>query len=321
MSKQSVTHSASSWSYRLQKSIREALKQGMKTTVWLLKLTIPVSFAVLLLKYFGLLDMAAEMAAPLFKLVGLPGVAAVVLITSVFTNIYSVIAVLTTLAMPEREGTILAVMCLVAHNLIIETAIQKKTGSSATRMVLVRLSGAFLIAWVLNLILPGDFQDVALVQQHTQTSFMPVLSAWGSDIFFTILKIVILVNLLMILQKLLEEFQLIPYLVKPFAPLMKLFALPANTSFLWIVANTLGLAYGGAIMIAQSEEGKLSREESDLLNHHVAVSHSQLEDPLLFLTLGYSYPILIFPRMVLAAFFVWLRKFEIWLRNKKQAAN
>ncbi len=317
MSKQSVTHSAPSWSCRLQKSIREALKQGMKTTLWLLKLTIPVSFAVLLLKYFGLLDMAAEMAAPLFKLVGLPGVAAVVLITSIFTNIYSVIAVLTTLAMPEREGTILAVMCLVAHNLIVETAIQKKTGSSATRMVLVRLSGAFLIAWVLNLILPGDFQDVALVQQHTQTSFMPVLSAWGSDIFFTILKIVILVNLLMILQKLLEEFQLIPYLVKPFAPLMKLFGLPANTSFLWIVANTLGLAYGGAIMIAQSEEGKLSREESDLLNHHVAVSHSQLEDPLLFLTLGYSYPILIFPRMVLAAFFVWLRKFEIWLRNKK----
>lgn len=306
---------------RLTKTTQEALKQGMKTTVWLLKLTIPVSFAVLLLKYFGLLDLVADQAAPLFKLIGLPGVAAVVLITSIFTNIYSVIAILITLALPEREGTILAVMCLVAHNLIIETAIQKKTGSSATRMVLVRLSGAFLIAWILNLVLPGNFQDVSIMRQNTQVAFASVFYDWSADIFLTILKIVILVNLLMILQKLLEEFQLIPYLVKPFAPLMKLFGLPSNTTFLWIVANTLGLAYGGAIMIAQTEEGKLTKNESDLLNHHIALSHSQLEDPLLFLTLGYSYPILIFPRMVLAVFYVWARKIENHLRLGKIKKN
>ena len=287
---------------RIRKSIKEALKQGMKTTVWLLKLTIPVSFAVLLLNYFGILDLIAGVTAPAFKLIGLPGVAAVVLITSIFTNIYSVVAVLSTLSMPEREGTILAVMCLVAHNLIIETAIQKKTGSSATRMLMVRLLGAFLIAWFLNLVLPGSFQDVTVGKNENDLLFLPILKGWATDILFTTLKIIVLVNLLMILQKLLNEFKLIDYLVIPFAPLMKLFGLSENTTFLWIVANTLGLAYGGAVMISETEEGKLSKKESDLLNHHIAVSHSQLEDPLLFVAIGYNYLALLFPRMLLALF-------------------
>ena len=306
---------------RVVKSVTEALKQGMKTTVWLLKLTIPVSFAVLLLQYFGILDHIASVTAPLFKQIGLPGVAAVVLITSIFTNIYSVVAVLTTLSMGEREGTILAVMCLVAHNLIIETAIQKKTGSSASRIVVVRLLGAFLIAWFLNLVLPGSFQDVSITSSQNTQSFLSVLSNWSGDIFYTIIKIIVLVNLLMILQKLMDEFKLIDLLVKPFTPLMKLFGLPQNTTFLWIIANTLGLAYGGAIMISQTEEGKLDKKDSDLLNQHIAVSHSQLEDPLLFVALGYSYFIMFFPRILLAMFFVWLRKIELFIRKKKAEEN
>lgn len=302
---------------RIVKSIHLALKQGMKTTVWLLKLTIPVSFAVLLLNYLGILDLIAGVTSPLFKQIGLPGVAAVVLITSIFTNIYSVVAVLTTLSIGEREGTILAVMCLVAHNLIIETAIQKKTGSSATRIILVRLAGAFLIAWFLNMVLPGSFQDTIVSGSKNNQSFQTALSNWSVDMFFTIVKIIILVNLLMILQKLLDEFKLIDYLVKPFTPLMKLLGLPGETTFLWIVANTLGLAYGGAIMISQTEEGKLNKKDSDLLNHHIAVSHSQLEDPLLFVALGYSYTILFFPRILLAMIFVWLRKLELYIRKNK----
>ena len=55
-----------------------------------------------------------------------------------------------------------------------------------------------------------------------------------------------------------------------------------------------------AIMISQSEEGKLSREDADLLNHHIAVSHSQLEDPLLFVAVGYPIAILVIPRILLS---------------------
>ena len=95
---------------RLANCVKTSLPQGMKTALWLLKLTIPVSFVVFLLDFLGILNIFAGWITPLFKLIGLSGQASVVLITSFFTNIYSAIAVMTTLGIGYREGTILAVM-------------------------------------------------------------------------------------------------------------------------------------------------------------------------------------------------------------------
>ena len=300
---------------RLVRCVKTALPQGMKTAIWLLKLTIPVSFAVFLLDFFGILNVIAGWVAPLFKLIGLSGQASIVLITSFFTNIYSVIAVMTTLGFGSREGTILAVMCLISHALIVETAIQKKTGSAPWRMVLTRLSASFIAAYLLNLILPAEAITNSENVVRSVGEFTPALTNWLSGMLATTLKIIILVNLLLILQKILNEFGLIKWILMPFAPLLKVMGLPSSTGFLWIVANTLGLGYGGAIMINEAEEGRLSRADADLLNHNIAISHSQLEDPLLFVAVGYHLGILIWPRILLAIIFVWIRRFEIWMKK------
>ena len=301
---------------RLIRCVRTALPQGTKTAFWLLKLTIPVSFGVFLLDFFGILNVIAGWVAPLFKLIGLSGQASVVLITSFFTNIYSVIAVMTTLGIGYREGTILAVMCLISHALIVETAIQKRTGSTPWRIVVIRLSASFIAAWGLNLILPAETATVAKNLIGETKSFSPALLKWITDMSITTVKIIILVNLLLILQKILNEFGLIQWILKPFTPLLRMMGLPANTGFLWMVAYTLGLSYGGAIMISESEEGKLSREDADLLNHHIAISHSQLEDPLLFVAIGYNMGILVLPRILLSIVYVWIRRFEMWVKSK-----
>lgn len=303
---------------RLIKCVKISLPQGTKTAIWLLKLTIPVSFAVFLLDFFGILNVIAGWVAPFFKLIGLSGQASIVLITSFFTNIYSVIAVMTTLGIGHREGTILAVMCLISHALIVETAIQKRTGSVPWRMIVTRLAASFIAAWFLNLILP--LEEVVNTENIIPTAklFAPELTSWLSEMFVTTLKIIILVNVLLIIQRILHEFGLIKWILLPFTPLLRIMGLPANTGFLWMVAYTLGLSYGGVIMISESEEGKLKREDADLLNHHIAISHSQLEDPLLFVSIGFNYGILIFPRIILSIVFVWIRRFEIWLKEEKR---
>lgn len=296
---------------RFIKCVKAAFPKGMKTSWWLIKITIPVSLIVLLLDYYGALAFIAQYTEPLFKYMGLPGVAAVVLITSIFTNIYSVVAVLTTLNLPMREGMIIASMCLISHGFIIETAVLKKTGSSIVHMLLLRLTGSFVIGWFLNLIMPGHPATyfATISSQHKELS--AVLYNWVFSISATTIKIIILVNLLLILQKMLEEFGLIKYLERPLSPLLKLMGLPEKTTLSWIVANLIGLAYGSAIMISLVEEGKLNKDDADLLNHHIAISHSQLEDPLLFLTLGYTIYWLMWPRLLLAIVSVWLRKAEL----------
>ena len=72
--------------------------------------------------------------------------------------------------------------------------------------------------------------------------------------------------------------------------------------------NTLGLAYGSAVLVDYARQGKLTGTEADLLNYHLAISHSQLEDPLLFAVLGLPVVWLIVPRILLAFIVVWLKR-------------
>lgn len=297
--------------FRLKRCVTSAIPKGMKTAWWLIKITVPVSFGVMLLDYFGVLTLMAQYTGPLFRHLGLPGVSAIVLVTSIFTNIYSVVAVLSMLQLPMREGIILATMCLVSHGFIIETAVMKRTGSSAIRMLLLRITGSFVIGAMLNLIMPGTITPEIITMTSRQQEFSVVLMHWLSSISVTTLKILILVNILLVFQRIMDEFGWIDAIEKPLFPFMRIFGLPRSTTLSWVVANLIGLAYGSAIMIDESEKGKMNREDADLLNHHVSLSHSQLEDPLLFLTLGYAIHWLIWPRIIIAIASVWLRKAEL----------
>ncbi len=304
------------FSGKLKRAIQTALPQGLRTSAWLLKLTVPVAFGVFLLDYLGVLVYIAKHTESLFAMFGLSGKASIILITGIFVNIYSVIAVMATLDLPIREGLILANMCLIAHSLIVETAIQRKTGSLAWRILAVRISAAFLAAWILNLVLPQFEGTIRAGAAIAREGFWPDFLTWLKSIGITSLKIVALVNLLLILQKVLHETGVLIWLIKPLKPLLLIMGLPENTGFLWLIANILGLSYGGAVMISQSSEGKLSRYDADLLNHHIAVSHSQFEDTLLFAAMGFSIPWLMLPRFLIAIVYVWVRRFEIFMTTR-----
>lgn len=289
--------------------VRRALPVALKTSCWFLKIMLPVSLGVTLLSYFGFLPYLSSFAAPLFGLLGLPGGAALVFVTSIFTNIYTVIALLATLDFTVREGVILAVMCLISHGFIVETLVQKKTGSSVLRMVVLRLSMSLIAAAVLNLVLP-ELPEVLPATSEQHPEFAVTMWLWLKGSLLLCIKIFAIIISLMILQRLLEEFGILKVLSRLFAPLMYLFGLSGQASFLWIVGNTVGLAYGSAIMMDYADSGKLDRREADLLNHHLAVSHSELEDPLLFMVIGLPVWWLIVPRLLLAIAAVWERKLE-----------
>ncbi|WP_321318988.1 nucleoside recognition domain-containing protein [Labilibaculum sp.] len=296
-------------------AVWESIPKAYSTSKWLLSIMIPVSFGVLLLNYTGLLALVSGYLEPAFEYMGLPGESAFILLTSIFTNIYTAIAVITSLELEGRVVTILAAMCLVAHGFIIETAVLKKTGSSMLRMILLRLTGSFVLGLFLNWVLPADsFQAQAgvLVQQE---AFNSMFTAWLWSSGVLSLKVIILITLLMILQRIMEVFGIIKWLSRMLAPFQSIMGLPDSTSFSWIVANTLGLAYGSAIMIEQVEKGQMTKSEADLLNHHIAVSHSQLEDPLLFAAIGVPLGWLIIPRVFLGIIVVWLYRFELFIRK------
>ena len=249
----------------------------------------------------------SSFAAPLFTLIGLPGDAALVFVTSIFTNIYTVIALLATLDFSVRESLIMATMCLISHNFIVETLVLQKTGSSARGMIFLRVAGSFVAAIVLNWILP-EMGGKMMAETAVAMNLGDTLIHWLESSLMLCVKIVLMITGLMILQRVLEEFGVLKILSSMLSPLMRVFGLKPDVAFLWLVGNTVGLAYGSAIMLEYAKEGKLAHQEADLLNYHLAISHSQLEDPLLFMVMGLPIGWLIFPRVVLAIIVVWIRR-------------
>src|SRR6056297_3033786 len=258
--------------HRILKCIKPALPKAAKTTIWLLKITIPVTFFVLVLNYTGWLAQISSGLQPFFNLLGLPA----------------------------------------------ESAIIKKSGSSVFRMLTIRVIFSLIAGLFLNAILP---QGEVLVQNEitvSNQSFPVVLKNWAVDMFFLGLKIISLVSILFIFQNILEEFGIIAWISRIMRPLMRILGLPESTSVSLIVVNTIGLAYGAAVVLDQLDKNKMNRKDADLLNHHAVISHSQIEDPLLFLALGITIHWLIWPRIILAILVVWLRKLELRLKKSRQ---
>ena len=302
---------------RLFKCVRLALPRSLSICLWLLKVMLPISLAVRVLQYVGVIDWLAGYLSPVFSYIGLSGDSAFVFLTSIFLPLYPTIAVMTTLTLTLREATILAVMCLISHNLPVECSVAHKTGSRFGEIVAFRIAMSFVSAVALNWLLPqSDAPFNFLASATTEvTSWGMLLMQWLTSSLSLIVTIVLIVTALMVLQRVLEEFGWMHRIAHSLSPLMRLFGLPSGCSLLWLTGNVVGMAYGAAIMIDEVEEGRLTREEANLVNHHLGVSHSLLEDTMLFVAMGISFWWICLTRLVLAMIAVWTMRLWCMIRG------
>lgn len=270
-----------------------------------------------LLKYTGILCWIATAVSPVFRLFGLPGDASMGFVSGYFINVYSCIAVISSLDLTAREITILGAMTLAAHAMIVECAVQKKTGTPIVWSLIVRTVGSILLGVLLNLVLPGkpsyEIETLSLSETtffSIQGEFLPMFKVWILSLSKLTVWMTCLIYLLNIIQRALYEYGIMDKVARSLSPLLKIFGLPQKTAFLWIVANIIGLSYGSAALMDEVERGNISRREIDLLNTHIGISHSNLEDLLLYASLGASWLVILFSRWIIVTAFVWaLRTF------------
>ena len=299
---------------RIIQCVKDTIRPAFKTIRFLLFIMLPVSFAILLLKSTGLLQYVSEYMNPLMQFLGLPGEAALAYLSSILMNIYSAIAVIKTISLTDKQLIILATMCLIAHTFFVECIVMKKTGSHLRKIVVLRIFMSLLAAWILKNILPPgeDFLRISPAETpeppklgFSAEQFMEGLGPWFKESMFLVLQIFLIVFLVMLLQRILAEFGLTKKLVKIARPLIVLFGLSPNTAYVWIIANTVGVAYGAGVMIEEMSTGNMTRTEADIFNHHASINHSQIEDTLLFVSLGVPYVWAALPRLILSIIVVW----------------
>ena len=354
---------------RLVKCVKEVLPSTTKTCIWLLKITIGVSVLILFMRYFKILPWLSATLGPLFNHFGLPGEAALAYVSGYFVNMYAMLAIAGSMDLTARAITILGVMSLCSHNMITETAVQGKTGANPVRVVITRTLAGFVLAFVLNLILPLSQSDIAMLggavgeseaavasvaeaptgvasaavasvteapagvtsvaetapatvasiteaPAAVQPIFKELAVEWCYSTLSILVKMTLLIYSLAILQRILSEFGVIRWVSKFLKPLLLLFGLPARCSFLWIIANILGIAYGGAVMMEEVRAGKLSLRDIKLVNQHIGISHSNLEDLTLVASIGGIWWVMLLSRWAGSFILVWGYRAEMAIRKK-----
>ena len=288
------------------------LRNALKTALWIIRIIIPVSFVVTLLDFYGIIEWISIYTAPLFRLIGLQGNAAIVYFSSLFLPLYAPIAIIATLPLSLREITILALMCLITHNLPIECAVQRRSGTPFWQTLVIRLTFSILGGILLNLILP---ESLALLDNFTTnttegydnsqfSTLNSQLLHWLTNTISLCIKIILIITALMYGQFLLKRYGIINKIARPLAPLMRLCGLQPNSAFLWLVAQIVGLTYGAGIMAQEIEESGADREELHRINLHISVNHSLIEDTAIFCMLGVAWYFLVIPRLIFAIIIV-----------------
>lgn len=298
-------------------AVKRCLPSTKKTALWMVKITVAVSFAIMLLGHFGVIEWISKVLSPVFIHFGLPGEAALAYVSGYFVNMYSAIAASVTLDLDPRAMTIMGVMALCSHNMIVESAVQHKTGSSTLRVVLVRTLSGIILAYLLNIILPAEAPAAGgAVQGAAVHEFWTELTDWLRNTAVLVPKMLIIIFALNILQAVMAEFGIIRAISRALRPVMHVFGLSSRCAVLWIIANTLGLAYGAAAMIDEASTGKLRKEDIDGLNTHIGISHSNLEDVILLSSVGAVWWVLLLSRWIWAIILVWGYRLEVYIRKK-----
>lgn len=297
--------------------MRSALSPTWKSASWLLKLMIPIALAVALLQYFGIIAFIADYLNPIFQYLGLPGSSAVMFITGAAAGTYAGISTMMSIHLTLRQATIIGLMIALCHALPMECSVNKKTGSSFWQMGVIRIIMAFACAIFLNTVLPKMDEEYLYIGAETNSNFADVINTWVISQVKVAFMVFLIIYVLMIVQRLMEVYSLLPLISKYLAPLMRVFGLPREAAYMWLVGNVLGISYGSAVMLELQDKGLVTKEDANDVNFHLIMNHSMLEDTIVFATTGISVFWILFTRFLFAFILVWLRKAFMLMKTNK----
>jgi spore maturation protein SpmB len=260
---------------------------------------IPISIVIKILQETGLIVHVGNALSPLMKLMGLPGemglVWASTMIANIFGGLIAYLQIMPNLEEPLSiaQVTTLSTIMLIAHAFLIELVITQRAGAKILPMFLIRFVFGFvagvLIFWIYH------FLGVLQCTPETINTILtgkkdPTLLEWGLNelkfyglLFVWITGFIILLDILKRtggIEKINNWFELV----------LRFLGIGKDVIPITVVGMTLGLAYGGGLIINEVNQNK-SIKKRDVLYALVlmAICHSVVEDSLLLMSIGAHY--------------------------------
>lgn len=255
------------------------------------KIMVPVSVIIKILQELDLIRYIGEALSFLMYPLNLPGEMGLVWASAMLSNIYG--GVLTYVSLPlasplnVAQMTTLASLVLFAHTFLIEIPICVKAGCRFLPIFLIRFAGAYIFAFIVaQLCLAGSW-----CQTPTDAFTLPVapnegLWTWiaGELKKYAVISLVVLA--LVVLLEIMDRLGITRMLERIMSPLVKLIGISPKVMPITLIGMTLGLAYGGGLIVAQSKEKPLESRDIFLSLAFLSLFHSIIEDHLLMIALG-----------------------------------
>ncbi len=310
------------------------VKDAFRVYLDLLKIMIPVSIGVRLLQQTNAIDILGNWFAPLALSLGLPSGAAMVWVNTLLTNMYGGMITFHSLdlghTMTVAQVTVLAQLMLVAHTFPIELSVARKAGIPLLSMFIWRFVMAIVSAWMLYLLLSSFHvlnEPVALPAAMALPG--SVDDSWMTWLWNEVQRYIMVffvVFALMSLMRVLKASGFIDAFSRSLRPVMRWLGIHESVIPITVVGMTLGILYGGALMIEETRKHNLASKDVFYAFCLMGICHSIIEDSLLMMTLGANgYVVFLYrPVCALLTLFLVVRLFHLfppqlskWIMQRK----
>jgi len=268
----------------------------------LFKIMIPILLLVKALELLGATDYLATLLSPMMGALGLPAEMGIVWAGTLLSNIYTGMVLFVSepsaSELSVQQVTVLGLLMLIAHSLPVELRVAQKIGVSLILSLVIRMLTAYAAAWLyfwMTRYLSGASEPAVILWNPNIEHEHQTLFAWLVSQAGMLLQIVVIVAILVVMLRIIRFLKLdrlIHLVLRPILPLLGLTEKAVNVV---LVGMTLGLSYGGGLLIQEGRQGGLSARELFFSVCLLLLCHGLIEDTLLILLLGADiYGILVF---------------------------
>ena len=277
----------------------------------LFKIMIPTLIIVKMCQEVGADIWLAELMRPIMGVMSLPAELAIILTTTMLTNPYA--GIIVAASIPEMANlnvgqmSVLALFMLFTHSLPVEVLISRRAGVRARITLAVRIGGSILACMILAQLfkITGWYSEPATIhipQISIDTSWLGWLR--GQLLSLMMIQVIIIVLLFFLeILRLIGVEKLMRMLLAPFLRSMKI---GERASTIAIVGVTLGLGFGGGLLIKDVETGEIPKEDVFGILCFINLLHSVFEDTAIVMLLGPSLLIVLGFRFVFSFVLIYL---------------
>jgi hypothetical protein len=296
---------------KLKSFFRELFRDTLQTVWVMFRIMIPVSIGVKILQETGAIEYIGIALAPLMRLVGLPGEMGLVWGTGIITNLFGGIMAYINIApdfhLTVAQTTVLCLMMLVAHTFPIELQIARKAGVRLITMFIFRFVFAFLMGLILYWIYSGlnIFNEPSVITWKPNVVSDNSIQTWVLGELKNYAVIFLIIFALLLVMKILKVLGIIDLIARGLSPFLKFLGIGSEVTSIAIIGLTLGVVYGGALIINESRTKKIDKRDIFYCLLLMGLCHSLVEDTILMLALGSDISGVLVFRIIISLLIIW----------------